>query len=49
MSARACSPEEVWAYVNGLERLGMRLGLARVSKLVEALGSPQEAYRTCLL
>ncbi|MFH0916902.1 MAG: folylpolyglutamate synthase/dihydrofolate synthase family protein [bacterium] len=46
MSARACSPEEVWAYVNGLERLGVRLGLARVSKLVEALGSPQEAYRT---
>lgn len=46
MSGRACSPEEVWAYVNGLERLGMRLGLERVSKLVEALGSPQEAYRT---
>jgi dihydrofolate synthase/folylpolyglutamate synthase len=41
-----CRPEDVWDYVNGLERLGMRLGLERVTKLVEALGSPQEAYRT---
>ncbi len=41
-----CDPAEVWEYINGLERLGMRLGLERVTKLVEALGSPQKAYRT---
>ena len=41
-----CDPREVWEYVNGLERLGTRLGLERVRKLVEALGSPQTAYRT---
>ena len=41
-----CDPQEIWDYVNGLERLGTRLGLERVGKLVEALGSPQKAYRT---
>ena len=41
-----CDPREIWEYVNGLERLGTRLGLERVEKLVEALGSPQKAYRT---
>ena len=46
MSRQACNPEEVWEYVNGLERLGMHLGLDRVAKLVEELGSPQKAYRT---
>jgi dihydrofolate synthase/folylpolyglutamate synthase len=46
LSPAACSPQEVWEYVNGLERLGMHLGLERVAKLVEALGSPQNAYRT---
>ena len=46
MSGPACSPEEVWEYVDGLERLGMRLGLERVTRLVEALGSPHKAYRT---
>lgn len=44
MSTR--EPREVWEYVNGLERLGTRLGLERVRKLVDALGSPQLAYRT---
>jgi dihydrofolate synthase/folylpolyglutamate synthase len=39
-------PEEAWDYVNGLERLGMCLGLERITKLVEALGSPHKAYRT---
>jgi dihydrofolate synthase/folylpolyglutamate synthase len=39
-------PHEVWEYVNGLERLGTRLGLERMRKLVGALGSPQESYRT---
>jgi dihydrofolate synthase/folylpolyglutamate synthase len=39
-------PVDVWGYINGLERLGTRLGLDRVTKLVEALGSPQKAYRT---
>jgi dihydrofolate synthase / folylpolyglutamate synthase len=42
----ANGPQEVWEYVNGLERLGTRLGLERMRILVEALGSPQEAYRT---
>jgi dihydrofolate synthase / folylpolyglutamate synthase len=46
LTRRACDPAEVWQYINGLERLGMRLGLERVTKLVEALGSPQRAYRT---
>jgi len=46
LNSPACNPEEIWEYVNGLERLGTRLGLERVTKLVEALGSPQKAYRT---
>ena len=46
MSEAACSPQEVWKYVNGLERLGTHLGLERVTQLVEALGSPHTAYRT---
>ena len=46
MSAQACNPQDVWEYVNGLERLGIRLGLERVTKLAEALGSPHKAYRT---
>jgi dihydrofolate synthase / folylpolyglutamate synthase len=41
-----CDPQEVWEYINGLERLGTRLGLERMQKLVEALGSPHTAYRT---
>lgn len=46
MSRSGCSSEEVWEYIDGLERLGWRLGLERVTKLVEALGSPHRAYRT---
>jgi len=46
MNHQAYAPEESWAYVESLERLGTRLGLERVAKLVEALGSPQKAYRT---
>jgi len=46
LSTPGCSMEEVWSYVNGLERLGWRFGLERVTKLVEALGSPHRAYRT---
>lgn len=46
MSTEGCTPEEVWAYVNGLERLGWRLGLERITKLVEALGAPHKAYKT---
>ena len=38
--------DEVWAYVEGLERLGWKLGLERVTKLVNALGDPQKAYRS---
>jgi dihydrofolate synthase/folylpolyglutamate synthase len=41
-----CSVEETWEYVSGLERLGTRLGLERITKLVEALGDPHKAYRT---
>jgi dihydrofolate synthase/folylpolyglutamate synthase len=40
-----CDPTAVWEYINGLERLGTRLGLERMQKLVEALGSPHKAYR----
>jgi dihydrofolate synthase/folylpolyglutamate synthase len=36
----------VWEYIDGLERLGWHLGLERVTKLVEALGSPHRVYRT---
>jgi len=46
LSRATCSPEEVWEYINGLERLGWRLGLERVTRLVEELGSPHKAYRT---
>ena len=46
MSGRCASPEEVWGYIEGLERLGMKLGLERITRLVKALGSPQKAYRT---
>ncbi len=37
---------EVWAYIDGLERLGWKLGLERVTQLVHALGDPQDTYRT---
>jgi dihydrofolate synthase/folylpolyglutamate synthase len=40
------TPEQVWEYVNSLEKLGWKLGLERVAKLVEVLGNPQKAYRT---
>lgn len=40
------SSEQVWDYISSLELMGWRLGLERVSKLVEALGDPQRAYRT---
>jgi len=40
-----CDVLQVWEYVNGLERLGTRLGLERMRALVEALGSPQKSYR----
>jgi dihydrofolate synthase/folylpolyglutamate synthase len=46
LSDRCSSPQEVWEYVNGLERVGVHLGLERVTRLVEALGSPQTVYRT---
>ena len=37
---------EVWDYVDGLDKLGWRLGLERVKKLVGELGDPQRSYRT---
>ncbi len=46
MSGRCSDPQEVWEYIDGLERLGMKLGLERITRLVKALGSPQKAYRT---
>lgn len=46
MSRAVPSPGQVWEYINGLERLGWKLGLERVAKLAEALGNPQNAYRT---
>ncbi len=41
----SCDVNAVWEYVNSLERLGTRLGLERMQKLVEALGSPHKSYR----
>jgi dihydrofolate synthase/folylpolyglutamate synthase len=46
LSEGAPTIQEVWEYVNGLEPLGVKLGLVRITKLVAALGSPQKAYRT---
>src|SRR3990172_588084 len=46
MSASGQGIAEVWEYVNSLERLGWKLGLERVTKLVEVLGNPQKAYKT---
>ncbi len=46
MSPSRCDPGEVWSYIQSLEPLGTRLGLERVTKLVHALGNPQDAYRT---
>ncbi len=45
-AVQASSPEETWDYIHGLESLGVKLGLERVTKLVKELGSPQKAYRT---
>jgi dihydrofolate synthase/folylpolyglutamate synthase len=45
-SDHVSSPKETWEYINGLERLGINLGLQRVAKLVKELGSPQKAYKT---
>ncbi|HEY5530303.1 MAG TPA: folylpolyglutamate synthase/dihydrofolate synthase family protein [Thermoleophilia bacterium] len=46
MSTASCDPQEVWGYIQSLERLGTRLGLERVTRLVHALGDPQKAYRS---
>jgi dihydrofolate synthase/folylpolyglutamate synthase len=40
------SAQETWDYINGLECLGTKLGLERVTKLVKELGSPHKAYKT---
>jgi dihydrofolate synthase / folylpolyglutamate synthase len=40
------SHDDARAYVQQLERLGMRFGLDRVRALARALGDPQFAYRT---
>jgi dihydrofolate synthase/folylpolyglutamate synthase len=37
---------DVREYIDGLEQLGWRLGLERVTRLVHELGDPQQAYRT---
>jgi len=46
MSDHVVDPVEVWAYIDGLEMLGTRLGLERIRKLAAALGDPQKAYKT---
>lgn len=43
--SRSVSIEETWEYINGLERLGVNLGLQRITKLIKELGSPQKAYK----
>lgn len=37
---------ETWAFIDGLEKVGVQLGLERITRLTEALGSPHRAYRT---
>ena len=46
VSTASCYPQEVCGYIQSLERLGTRLGLEIVTKLVHALGDPQKAYRS---
>jgi dihydrofolate synthase/folylpolyglutamate synthase len=46
MSGPSWSPEQTWEYIDGLEKLGWKLGLERVTRLVEVLGNPQRAYKT---
>jgi dihydrofolate synthase/folylpolyglutamate synthase len=46
VSERVSTSKEVWEYIDGLDRLGIKLGLERVGRLVKELGSPQKAYRT---
>ncbi len=45
-SEHVSSPQETWEYIDGLERLGINLGLQRITKLVKELGSPHQAYKT---
>lgn len=37
---------EALAYLDGLNVFGVRLGLARIQRLLELLGTPQDRYRT---
>ena len=46
MTERGSSLQEIWEYIDGLEVLGVKLGLDRIKKLTKELGSPQKAYRT---
>lgn len=45
-SGKSVDIQEVWAYIDGLEMLGMNLGLNRMAKLIKELGHPQKAYKT---
>lgn len=38
--------QEALAYLDGLNVFGVRLGLARIARLLELLGEPQKKYRT---
>mgnify|MGYP000915693518 FL=1 len=38
--------EEAISYLEGLKIFGVRLGLARITELLDRLGTPQERYRT---
>lgn len=46
MSGLSWSCEQAWEYIDSLEKLGWRLGLERVRRLVEVLGNPQRTYKT---
>jgi dihydrofolate synthase/folylpolyglutamate synthase len=46
MSARMYTPEEAERYLLSLELFGMRFGLDRMRRLMTALGSPQESFRS---
>src|SRR6266550_9515064 len=46
MSARMYTPREAERYLLSLELFGMRFGLDRMRRLMTALGSPQERFRS---
>jgi len=46
LKEQTLDPQQTWDYIESLDRLGTKLGLDRIGKLMKELGSPQKAYRT---